>query len=128
MKTTSRIIKREQKMNAKEYTNMRNKFLTETLELSDIKRIEYTEGNQDIDVHTNFRRIGDELNMNPVKVLAVYLIKHIKSLMTFFKLGQTFSNETLESRVSDIINYLILLLSYLHYEDMKERDDTPEKR
>ena len=115
-------------MNAKEYTNMRNKFLTETLELSDIKRIEYTEGNQDIDVHTNFRRIGDELNMNPVKVLAVYLIKHIKSLMTFFKLGQTFSNETLESRVSDIINYLILLLSYLHYEDMKERDDTPEKR
>ena len=115
-------------MTAKEYEQFREIFLHHTLKLSDEKRIEYTEGNQDIDVHTNFRRIGDELNMNPVKVLAVYLIKHIKSLMTFFKLGQTFSNETLESRVSDIINYLILLLSYLHYEDMKERDDTPEKR
>tara|TARA_R100001129_G_scaffold74571_2_gene50959 strand:+ start:283 stop:630 length:348 start_codon:yes stop_codon:yes gene_type:complete len=115
-------------MKSEEYKKFREQFIKKTFDLSDTKRIEYTEGNQDLDVHTNFRRIGDELNMNPVKVLAVYLIKHIKSLMTFFKLGQTFSNETLESRVSDIINYLILLLSYLHYEDMKERDDTPEKR
>ena len=115
-------------MKSEDYKAFREQFIKKTFDLSDKKRIEYTEGNQDIDVHTNFRRIGDELNMNPVKVLAVYLIKHIKSLMTFFKLGQTFSNETLESRVSDIINYLILLLSYLHYEDMKERDDTPESR
>ena len=48
--------------------------------------------------------------------------------MTFFKLGQTFSNETLESRVSDIINYLILLLSYLHYENVRNRDDRPQRR
>ena len=115
-------------MKSEEYKKFREQFIKKTFDLSDTKRIEYTEGNQDLDVHTNFSRIGSELNMNPVKVLAVYLIKHIKSLMTFFKLGQTFSNETLESRVSDIINYLILLLSYLHYEDMKERDDTPENR
>ena len=115
-------------MKSEEYKKFREQFIKKTFDLSDTKRIEYTEGNQDLDVHTNFRRIGSELNMNPVKVLAVYLIKHIKSLMTFFKLGQTFSNETLESRVSDIINYLILLLSYLHYEDMKERDDTPKSR
>lgn len=115
-------------MKAKAYKKFREDFITETFELSDAKRIEYTEGNQELDVHTNFRRIGDELNLNPVKVLAVYLIKHFKSLMTFFKLGKTFSNETLRSRVSDIINYLILLLSYLHYEDMKEGDDSPESR
>ena len=115
-------------MKSEDYKKFREEFIQKTFDLSDRKRIEYTEGNQDIDVHTNFRRIGDELNLSPVKVLAVYLIKHFKSLLTFFKLGQTFSNESLESRVSDIINYLILLLSYLHYEDMKERDDTPKSR
>ena len=115
-------------MRSEDYKKFREEFIQETFELSDAKRIEYTEGNQDTDVHTNFRRIGDELGLNPVKVLAVYLIKHFKSLLTFFKLGQTFSNESLRSRVSDIVNYLILLLSYLHYEDMKESDDSPENR
>ena len=115
-------------MKSEDYKKFRESFIKKTFDLSDRKRIEYTEGNQDIDVHTNFRRIGDEVNLSPIKVLAVYLIKHFKSLLTFFKLGRTFSNESLESRVSDIINYLILLLSYLHYEEMKETDDNPEKR
>ena len=115
-------------MKSEKYKEFREAFIKKTFELSDAKRIEYTEGNQDIDVHTNFKRIGNELGLSPVKVLAVYLVKHIKSLLTFFKLGRTFSNETLESRVSDIVNYLILLLSYLHHEEVKDRDDRPEKR
>ena len=115
-------------MKSEKYKEFREAFIKKTFDLSDAKRIEYTEGNQDLDVHTNFRRIGEDLGLSPVKILAVYLLKHIKSLMTFFKLGQTFSNESLESRVSDIINYLILLLSYLHYENVRNRDDRPEKR
>ena len=44
-------------------------------------------------------------------------------------MGKTFSNETLESRIMDIINYLILLISYLHYEETKVQDsDVPEDR
>jgi len=113
---------------SEDYKLFREEFIKKTFDLSDKKRIEYTEGNQDLDVHTNFRRIGEELGLNPVKILAVYLLKHIKSLMTFFKLGQTFSNESLESRVSDIINYLILLLSFLHYENVKNKDDRPQRR
>jgi hypothetical protein len=115
-------------MKSEKYKEFREAFIKKTFDLSDAKRIEYTEGNQDLDVHTNFRRIGEDLGLSPIKILAVYLLKHIKSLMTFFKLGQTFSNESLESRVSDIINYLILLLSYLHYENVRNRDDRPEKR
>ena len=115
-------------MRSEKYKEFRENFIKKTFDLSDAKRIEYTEGNQDADVHTNFRRIGEELGLSPLKIIAVYLLKHIKSLLTFFKLGKTFSNESIESRVSDIVNYLILFLAYLHYENIKETDDRPEKR
>jgi len=116
-------------MKSKDFMEFRQDFINRCFALSDAKRIEYTENNQKLDVHTNFRRIGNELSVNPVKVMGVYLLKHVKSLITFFKMGKTFSNETLESRIMDIINYLILLISYLHYEETKVQDsDVPEDR
>jgi hypothetical protein len=116
-------------MKSKDFMQYRKNFIEKCFNLSDTKRIEYTENNQELDVHTNFRRIGNELSINPVKVIGVYLFKHVKSLITFFKMGKTFSNETLESRAMDIINYLILLMSYLHYEETKVQDsDVPEDR
>jgi hypothetical protein len=104
-------------MNSKEYKKWRDNFIVQTLGLSDKKRIEYCNGNQDVDVHTNFKVIGEKLGLTPMQVLSVYLNKHIESLSSFFKTGTTYSDETIESRVMDIINYLLLAMSMKNDQD-----------
>ena len=70
-------------MTSKEYEFMRKQFLMETLNLSDAKRIEYTEGNHETNVLWNFEHIGKTLGLTPMKVLSVYLQKHISSLLNY---------------------------------------------
>ncbi len=115
-------------MTSQEYRNWRNNFIDATLELSDKKRIEYCNGNQTLDVHTNFKVIADKLGLAPMQVLSVYLNKHLESLSSFFKTGNTYSDETIESRVSDIINYLLLAMSMKANEDIKKASDLPQDR
>ena len=112
-------------MNAKEYTNMRNKFLTETLELSDIKRIEYTEGNHKSNVLWNFENIGKTLGLTPMKVLAVYLQKHISSLFNYLRTEKEYA-ESIEGRIMDIINYLLLLLCMIRTYKGDNNETIPE--
>ena len=99
-------------MNAKEYQILRNKFITETLQLSDQKRIEYTEGNHEANVLWNFENIGKTLNLTPLQVLSVYLQKHTSSLFNYFKTGKEYS-EPIQGRITDIINYLLLMVAML---------------
>ena len=96
-------------MTSKEYEFMREKFLSETLELSDAKRIEYTEGNHETNVLWNFEHIGKTLGLTPMKVLSVYLQKHISSLLNYLKTEKVYT-ESIEGRIMDMINYLLLLL------------------
>ena len=98
-------------MTAKEYEQFRDNFLHLTLQLSDEKRIEYTEGHQNTNVLWNFESIGKKLGLTPMQVLSVYLNKHLSSLQSYFKDGQEHSTESIEGRVSDIINYLLLFLA-----------------
>ena len=107
-------------MTAKDYKKFRENFLHLTLELSDKKRIEYTEGNQDENVLWNFEKIAKKLGLSPMQVLSVYLNKHLSSLQNYFKDGKEHSSERIEGRVSDIINYLLLMLAMKRkYEENK---------
>ena len=115
-------------MTSDQYTQWRDNFLHETLHLSDEKRVEYCNGNQHIDVHTNFKLIAEKLGLKPMQVLSVYLNKHLESLHSYFKSGKTYSNESIESRVCDIINYLLLAMSMKAEQDAKESSDLPEDR
>jgi len=99
-------------MTSEEYKILRNTFLKETLKLSDSKRIEYTEGNQDDNVLWNFEHIAESTNLKPLQVLSVYLHKHLSSLKSYFKEGKEYS-EPIEGRISDIINYLLLMVAML---------------
>ena len=96
-------------MTSKEYEFMRKQFLMETLNLSDAKRIEYTEGNHETNVLWNFEHIGKTLGLTPMKVLSVYLQKHISSLLNYLKTEKEYA-ESIEGRIMDMINYLLLLL------------------
>ena len=99
-------------MNEKEYQFMREDFLKKTLKLSDDKRIEYTEGHHNSNVLWNFENIAKTLGLSPMKVLSVYLMKHTSSLFNYFKDGKEYS-ESIEGRIMDIINYLLLLLAMI---------------
>ena len=113
-------------MTAKEYKQFRDHFLHLTLELSDAKRIEYTEGHQNSNVLWNFESIGSKLGLTPMQVLSVYLNKHLSSLQSYFKDGQEHSSERIEGRVSDIINYLLLMLAMREKYKHKGIQDDPE--
>jgi L-rhamnose mutarotase len=108
-------------MTAKEYEVLRNKFLTETLKLSDEKRIEYTEGNHETNVLWNFENIANTLNLTPMQVLSVYLQKHTSSLFSYFKTGKEYA-EPIEGRMSDFIKTMELVRQViLGYEPPKPK-------
>ena len=64
-------------MNAKQYQIMREDFLSETLKLSDNKRIEYTEGNHKSNVLWNFENIAVFLT----------ILKMVKNILKVSKVG-----------------------------------------
>ena len=57
-----------------------------------------------------------------MQVLSVYLNKHMSSLRNYFKDGKEYS-EPIEGRVSDMINYLLLLVAMLsqYKQSVKEK-------
>ena len=112
-------------MKAKDYKVMRDDFLKATLELSDNKRIEYTEGNHMDNVLWNFENSAKDVNSTPMKVLIIFLNKHLSSLKSYFRTGKEFS-ESIEGRIMDIINYLLLLVAMIRNE--REQSDLPEDR
>jgi len=112
-------------MNAKEYEFMRKQFLMETLNLSDAKRIEYTEGNHETNVLWNFEHIGKTLGLTPMKVLSVYLQKHISSLLNYLKTEKEYA-ESIEGRIMDMINYLLLLLCMIRTYKGDKNETIPE--
>ena len=112
-------------MNANDFKKMRNTYIEETFELSDTKRIEYTEGHHNENVLWNFENIGKRLAISPMKVLSVYLQKHTSSVFNYIKDGKEYS-ESIEGRISDIINYLILLLCMIRTYKKKGIQNDPE--
>lgn len=100
-------------MDAKNYKEFREDFIERTFALSDKKRIEYTEGNQNADVLWNFKNIANKLGMTAIQILSVYLLKHISSLFQFFKKPNEKYSEPIEGRIMDIINYLLLLCALI---------------
>ena len=112
-------------MNSNRYKEFRDAFIEDAFELSDAKRIEYCNGNEVHDVHTNFNVIGNRLGLAPMKVLSVYLNKHLESLQSWFRTRKEFSDEPIEQRVKDIINYLLLAMAM---KECQDKSDLPEDR
>jgi|TARA_R100001129_G_scaffold12723_1_gene8305 hypothetical protein len=99
-------------MKAKEYKKLRDEFILDTFVLSDVKRVEYTEGNHNDNVLWNFESIADKVNLTPLQVLSVYYQKHNSSINNYFKDGKEYS-EPIEGRIQDMINYLLLMVAMI---------------
>jgi hypothetical protein len=60
----------------------------------------------------NFKRGGEVLGKNQIEVLVGYMTKHLVSVIDLAKLavlGQKPTAETLDEKIGDLVNYLILL-------------------
>jgi len=109
-------------MTAKEYEQFREIFLHQTLQLSDEKRIEYTEGNHIDNVLWNFENSAKDVpHGTPMTILIVFLNKHLSSLKSYFRTGKEYS-ESIEGRIMDIINYLLLLVAMIRTNKKKQSE------
>ena len=113
-------------MTYKEFTEYRDKFVDEALDISDSKSIEYTISNED--KHYNFKHVADRLGVTPQQAMMVYVLKHVDAICNDAKTGKQVSDETVRSRCQDIMNYAILYAS-LHEEHTKgnENDSNTER-
>lgn len=72
------------------------------------KRIEYTESRGNEDVFTNFKETAKDIEMDDLKVLYTFMKKHWSSIVNYIKTGQVYSDEPIEERIQDLIQYLEL--------------------
>lgn len=89
-----------------EFDNFQDTLLDEVVEIKNTKGVEYANGE---DRFGNFRRLSLSLGLTPEQVGWVYLAKHLDSLQSYIRIGQTFSNESIRSRFVDAITYLTLI-------------------
>ena len=69
------------------------------------KMKEYAPGD---DCVANFKRASVRLGVSPMQAWGLYLMKHMESVLTYAKTGQSHCNETIRSRLLDIYNYCLL--------------------
>ena len=93
-------------MDTKYFEKLYQKMVEEEIKIGKEKGKEYTHGDDRLD---NFKRLGEELGLDPKKVLWIYLRKHIDSICSFIKHNKTFSEEPIEGRIKDARVYLALL-------------------
>tara|TARA_X000001388_G_scaffold57655_1_gene42898 strand:- start:757 stop:1137 length:381 start_codon:yes stop_codon:yes gene_type:complete len=72
------------------------------------KRVEYTESRGDKDVLANFKSTAKDLDLDALQVLGIFMKKHWSSIINYIKTGKTFSDEDIDGRIMDLIQYLEL--------------------
>ena len=66
------------------------------------------------------------MGLDPKLVLSVYLFKHMDSIRSYLKHGQTFT-EDISGRIADAINYLVLLHGLILSENKKDTKPKSDK-
>lgn len=102
---------------------MTNEFFLATQKriFDEINAIGTTKGKEyarDKDRLANFKRIAEEMNIEPEKVCFIFLRKHYDAIVYYVQQGKLESEETPFGRFCDVINYFTLL-----YAIMMEKED-----
>jgi hypothetical protein len=93
-------------MRWEEQRELFDRMVSQERELLMTKGVEYSgEG----DSLGNFKRGAADVDLDPKKILWVYMSKHLDSIKYFIRNGDVISNETIEGRIADARNYLFLL-------------------
>ncbi len=84
----------------------------ECIDLIKVKNADYSQGEQKGDRIAAFRRIARDINITMEQAWAVFCQKHWGAVMKYIKQG-TVESEPIEGRISDIINYMVLLAAII---------------
>jgi hypothetical protein len=86
-----------------------NQLFSLELEIGETKAQEYSSAEDRL---SNFKRLGKQLDLDPKKILWVYLTKHLDSILRYINSGEVLS-ESIEGRILDCRVYLSLLLGLI---------------
>lgn len=101
-------------------TTERAKFVQDFLETHCLpvmasKGAEYSRG--EVDVNSNFKRVGEGLGISPLKAALVYAAKHWDSIVNYVKNdGKVNLSEPIEGRLGDMLNYILIIASLIEEE------------
>jgi hypothetical protein len=99
-------------LNFNERANFVEEFLDERCHpVMASKGEEYSRG--ETDCNSNFKRVGAAVGAHPITICYVYLAKHLDSIASYVKTGEVKSDEPIESRIGDAINYLLIMASLI---------------
>lgn len=87
--------------------------LSKCIETLNTKGKDYALGKEDR-LH-NFYTVADFTGMTPEQALGVYLYKHISAIYAYISNGKV-ESESIESRILDAINYLLLFHKMVQHE------------
>lgn len=104
-------------MNHKQREECINKHLKICEEIRLGKGLEYS--NSDAEANENFYSDSD-IGVSPIQSLSVFMNKHYRSIRSYIRLGEIKSNESIEGRIHDLINYALILLTLLEDENSKK--------
>lgn len=96
-------------MNRKDFTTFQREIFDRCVKLSETKGHDYS---GDKDALENFKRNGNRLGLSPLKVLAVYMNKHLDAIDTYIR-EESVKSEPIEGRIEDAITYLTLLAALI---------------
>lgn len=107
----------------------RDKDFRRIIELCDnlltLKGADYEVGNHaDADRKrlSNFYAEAETLGLTPFQVLGVYMHKHLRAIDNFLAKGKV-ESEPIEGRITDAVNYMLLLYKLVEYEKRKYEDE-----
>lgn len=101
------------------FLELRDGMTRDRFRMCDHKAVAYTEG--DDDRHANFKFIARELDLSPLKVLNVYMLKHLHAYLHFCKTGEQ-AGDGIDQTIMDIQNYMDLAFTLIQEEVCGEED------
>lgn len=88
------------------YQLMRDTF-TECETVARVKGEDYTKGS--MDALANFKEGGASIDIQPMEVCWIFMNKHYQAITNYVKTGGLSQSEPIDTRIVDMINYLLLL-------------------
>jgi len=102
-------------MNSKDFDKLVEGIYEEELRILKEKGREYSQGDDDR-LH-NFKQGAKDMGLHPFNVWYIYFYKHYASIISYIKSGKEFSDESIQGRIADARNYLLLFQALI--EDLK---------
>ena len=106
-------------MKVKDFFEWSESMQKEENRLMKVKGEEYTVSDED--KFKNFNSIGERMSLMPEQVCLIYLLKHMDSITNYVNKGTEYSDEKIEGRISDAIQYLLLLVTLITDEKQKSK-------